>query len=86
MTKIKETKGRVVVGMSGGVDSSVAAFILKQQGFEVIGLHMKSSNSETAADDENNARQIANKLGIELTVIDYEEEMQQVLLKKRGLL
>ena len=78
MTKIKETKGRVVVGMSGGVDSSVAAFILKQQGFEVIGLHMKSSNSETAADDENNARQIANKLGIELTVIDYEDEMQQV--------
>ena len=78
MTKNKDTKGSVVVGMSGGVDSSVAAFILKQQGFEVIGLHMKSSNSETAEDDEKSARLVAEKLGISLAIIDYEDEMQQV--------
>lgn len=78
MAKNTESKGSVVVGMSGGVDSSVAAFVLKQQGFEVIGLHMKSSNSETSADDEKNARLIADKLGIELVVADYEDEMQQV--------
>lgn len=78
MTKNKDTKGSVVVGMSGGVDSSVAAFILKQQGFEVIGLHMKSSNSETAEDDEKSARLVAEKLGIDLAIIDYEDEMQQV--------
>ena len=78
MTKNKDTKGKVVIGMSGGVDSSVAAFILKQQGFEVIGLHMKSSNSETAEDDEKSARLVAEKLGIDLAIIDYDDEMQQV--------
>ena len=78
MTNIAKTKGKVVVGMSGGVDSSVAAFVLKQQGYDVIGLHMKSSNNETSADDEANAKMVADKLGIELVVIDYEDEMQQV--------
>lgn len=78
MTKITGAKGKVVVGMSGGVDSSVAAYILIQQGFEVIGLHMKSSNSETSAEDEKSARLVADKLGIELVVIDYDDEMQQV--------
>ena len=78
MTDSKEIKGKVVVGMSGGVDSSVAAFVLKQQGFEVVGLHMKSSNSETAEEDEKNARLVAEKLGVELVVTLYEDEMQQV--------
>lgn len=70
---------KVVVGMSGGVDSSVTAYILKQQGFEVIGLHMKSSNSEMSLDDEKNARNICEKLGIEFVVIDYKDEMQVVI-------
>lgn len=78
MTKITGENKKVVVGMSGGVDSSVAAYILKQQGFEVIGLHMKSSNSETSVDDEKSAMLVAEKLGIELVVKDYDDEMQQV--------
>lgn len=78
MTKVAEKKKKVVVGLSGGVDSSVSAFILKQQGFEVVGLHMKSSNSETSADDEKDARLVAEKLGIEFVVINYDDEMQLV--------
>lgn len=70
---------KVVVGMSGGVDSSVTAYILKQQGFEVIGLHMKSSNSEMAATDEQSARSVCDKLGIKLAVVSYKDEMQQVI-------
>lgn len=69
---------KVVVGMSGGVDSSVTAYILKQQGYEVVGLHMKSSNDQTSSDDEKNARSICDKLGIKLVVIDYKDEMQLV--------
>lgn len=78
MTKITGENKKVVVGMSGGVDSSVAAYILKQQGFEVIGLHMKSSNSETSVEDEKDARLVADKLGIELVVTHYDDEMQLV--------
>lgn len=70
---------KVVVGMSGGVDSSVSAYILKQQGFEVVGLHMKSSNSEMAEADEKSARSVCDKLGIKLEVVDYKDEMQSVI-------
>lgn len=41
MKRIKEQKEKIVVGMSGGVDSSIAAFLLKKQGFEVIGVSLR---------------------------------------------
>lgn len=78
MAKNVSEKKKVVVGMSGGVDSSVTAYILSEQGYEVVGLHMKSSNSETSNDDEKNAQSICDKLGIKLVVIDYKDEMQLV--------
>ena len=72
-------KNRIVVGMSGGVDSSVAALLLKQQGYEVVGLFMKNWEDE---DDENcPARQdfldvlaVAEKIGIEVEAVNFAKE------------
>ncbi len=72
---------RVVVGMSGGVDSSVAALLLKQQGFEVIGLFMRNWNDAAVTledecpwiDDSRDAMMVAEQLGIPFQVIDLSE-------------
>ena len=71
---------KVIVGMSGGVDSSVAAYLLIQQGYQVEGLFMKNweedDNDEycAAAEDLADAQAVANKLGIELHTINFAAE------------
>lgn len=75
-----QDKGKVIVGMSGGVDSSVAAHLLLQQGYEVEGLFMKNwqeSDSEeycTAAEDFKDAQDVADLLGITLHSINFAAE------------
>lgn len=72
---------RVVVGMSGGVDSSVAALLLKQQGHEVIGLFMRNWNEASVTledecpwiDDSRDAMMVAEQLGIPFQVTDLSE-------------
>lgn len=80
-----EKKKRVVVGLSGGVDSSVAAYLLKEQGYEVIGLFMKNWHDDSVTiskecpwlDDSNDAMLVAQKLNIPFQTVDLSEEYKE---------
>ena len=73
---------RVVVGLSGGVDSSVAAHLLKEQGYEVIGLFMKNWHDDSVTisqecpwlEDSHDALAVAQHLGIPFQTIDLSKE------------
>lgn len=73
-------KKRVVLGMSGGVDSSVAALILKEQGYDVVGIFMKNWNEEdetgvcTATEDYEDVSRVASQLGIPYYTVNFEKE------------
>jgi len=76
---------RVIVGLSGGVDSSVAAYLLKEQGYEVIGLFMKNWHDDSVTisnecpwlEDSNDAMLVADKLGIPFQVVDLSEQYKE---------
>lgn len=78
-------KEKVVVGLSGGVDSSVTAYLLKEQGYEVIGLFMKNWHDDSVTisdecpwlDDSNDAMLVAEKLGIPFQTIDLSEQYKE---------
>lgn len=80
-----KTKPRVVVGLSGGVDSSVAAHLLLEQGYEVIGMFMKNWHDESVTisndcpwmEDSTDAMLVAQKLGIPFQAIDLSEEYRE---------
>lgn len=80
MQEKNRKKKTVVVGMSGGVDSSVTAALLKQQGFDVIGVFMKNWSEDfgdygcTWAEDSEDARKVAQVLGIPFYVWNFEKE------------
>lgn len=75
----KHSKGRTVfVGMSGGVDSSVAAYFLKKQGYDVVGVFMRCFNVDGCAEqDAEDARRVAEHLDIPFYVMDFEEEYKR---------
>ena len=88
------TTRKVVVGLSGGVDSSVTALLLKQQGYEVIGLFMKNWHDDSVTisrecpwlDDSNDALIVAEKLGIPFQTVDlsaaYKERIVNYMFRE----
>lgn len=76
---------RVIVGLSGGVDSSVTAYLLKEQGYDVIGLFMKNWHDDTVTlsnecpwlEDSNDALIVAEKLGIPFQTVDLSKEYKE---------
>jgi tRNA-specific 2-thiouridylase len=76
-------RARVVVGMSGGVDSSVAAWLLKEQGFDVIGVFMKNWEDDdtdaycTSRADLVDAASVADVIGIELEAVNFAAEYRE---------
>ncbi|MEJ7644040.1 MAG: tRNA 2-thiouridine(34) synthase MnmA [Chryseolinea sp.] len=81
-------KTRVVVGLSGGVDSSVTAYLLKEQGYEVIAMFMKNWHDDSVTispecpwlDDSNDAMIIAQQLGIPFQAIDLSKEYKEKIV------
>ncbi len=79
---------RVVVGLSGGVDSSVAAYLLKEQGYEVIGLFMKNWHDDSVTisnecpwlEDSNDALLVAEKLGIPFQTVDLSQQYKEKIV------
>ena len=82
-TSLMTHRERVVVGMSGGVDSSVAAWLLKQQGYEVVGVFMKNWEDDdtdeycTSREDLIDAAAVADVIGIELDAVNFAAEYRE---------
>src|SRR5215831_7301562 len=82
---------RVVLAMSGGVDSSVAAYLLRQQGYDVIGLFMRTGAHDAddmradhkkgccSARDAGDARRVADRLDLPFYAVDFEREFDRII-------
>lgn len=85
--KKKPEETRVVLGMSGGVDSSVAALLLKQQGYDVIGIFMKNWDDSdefghcSAEADFQDVRRVCDQLDIPAYSVNFEEEYAEKVFK-----
>ena len=85
---MKEREKRVLVGMSGGIDSSAACIMLQEQGYEVVGVTMRTwdvASHFTPGNDQPNevieAQELAARLGIEHHVADVRTEFRQVIVQ-----
>ena len=87
---LNKSKGRVVVAMSGGVDSSVAAYLLKEEGYDVIGVTIKTWSNDECRDEKSkgccsirdidDARAVARKLEIPYYVLDLSSDFKEKVI------
>ena len=73
-------KGKVVLGLSGGVDSSTSAYILKDEGFEVIGVTLICTDEQLNSKDLEDAKNITKKLGIKHVLVDIRKEFKEKVI------
>lgn len=76
-------KKKVIVGMSGGIDSSVAAYILKEKGYEVIGVTLKLYPEVSKCcrpEDIEDAKKVASKIGIPHLLLDFTKEFKKAVI------
>ena len=79
---------RAIIGMSGGVDSSVAAYLMKKAGYECIGATMRLYDSSTeestccSLDDVEDAREVASRLGIRHYVFNFKDDFDRQVIQK----
>lgn len=78
--KMPNANNKVLLEMSGGLDSSVAALILQKQGYEVVGCMMLLRDSEAFHEDKKVAESVAKQLGIEFHVIDFREQFKKEVI------
>ena len=86
---MQTTEKRVLVGMSGGIDSSAVCLMLQEQGYEVVGVTLRtwdvsshfSTPGQVEPDEVLEARSLARRLGIEHHVADVREEFRQVIVR-----
>ena len=71
---------KVVIGMSGGVDSSVSAYLLKEQGYEVIGVTLNQHLEKNSKDIED-AKKVCDKLGLIHEVVNIRKDFENIVIK-----
>ena len=72
---------KVLIGMSGGVDSSVAAYLMKEAGFDCLGATMRlTPEAANTSDDSIHARSVADTLGIPFHILDYRREFAEFVI------